>query len=180
MAIGDGEVYESEAINLDNKKRRVLVDRYARLKIDEAAMAQVAAAANGADDLSAQTRQNGGPSNVQAASQMGGTNAERAAEERRRASEGDATARRAAGKEYMAEPYKTGLLPGEEIVSDRSGRKTFLGAPAGQSMLRRVSLNFMLIANLLAARTHVGSKAGYCWRNAINVGIRRRGSTCCT
>jgi hypothetical protein len=124
---------------LDNKKRRVLVDRYARLKIDEAAMAQVAAAANGSGEAD-QTRQNGGgPSKRPRGDDGDGTTAERAAEERRRASEGDAASRRAAGKEYMAEPYKTGLLPGEEIVSDRSGRKTFLGAPAGQSMLRRVS-----------------------------------------
>ena len=81
----------------DSKKRRVIVDRFARFKMDEAAMAEVAAAAAAGDDAGSQP------------------------------------------KDYRAEPYQTHQLPGEEIVYDRIGRKTFLGAPAGKSMLRRVS-----------------------------------------
>jgi hypothetical protein len=73
-----------------DKKRRVIVDRYARFKIDEATMAAVAAQADGEE------------------------------------------------KTYKNEPYSASLLPGEEIVYDQTGRKTFLGAPAGKSMLRRV------------------------------------------
>jgi hypothetical protein len=42
-------------------------------------------------------------------------------------------------RSYRDEPYSTNLLPGEELVYDQTGRKTFLGAPAGKSMLRRVS-----------------------------------------
>jgi hypothetical protein len=74
------------------------VDRFARFKMDEAAMAEVAAAAAAGDDAGSKP------------------------------------------KDYRAEPYQTHQLPGEEIVYDRIGRKTFLGAPAGKSMLRRVSV----------------------------------------
>jgi hypothetical protein len=43
------------------------------------------------------------------------------------------------GKEdYKTETYHMNMNPGEEMVHDSVGRKTFLGAPAGQSMLRRV------------------------------------------
>jgi len=38
------------------------------------------------------------------------------------------------------------MKPGEEMVHDSVGRKTFLGAPAGASMLRRVSPS---ISNLI-------------------------------
>ena len=79
-----------------DKKRRVIVDRYARFKIDEAAMAAVAAQAAG--DKSDEP-----------------------------------------GKSYKDELYSVYQLPGEEIVYDQTGRRTFLGAPAGKSMLRRVS-----------------------------------------
>jgi hypothetical protein len=104
----------------DSKKRRVIVDRFARFKIDEAAMAAVAhAAAAGQEDTDSLT---GGDS--------------------RRSSGGELGPQMDAGKgkkDYRAEPYTTYLLPGEEMVYDRIGRKTFLGAAAGKSMLRRVS-----------------------------------------
>lgn len=94
----------------DNKKRRVIVDRLARFKIDEAALAEVAAAATkgetGGDPI---------PQTTLAQDQAKGGK-----------------------KDYKGEPYHTWLLPGEEMVHDRIGRKTFLGAPAGRSMLRRV------------------------------------------
>lgn len=83
------------------KNRRVIVDRYARFKIDEAAMAAVATQAAGGSKTSSDD---------------------------------------AAGKSYKDELYSVWQLPGEEIVYDQTGRKTFLGAPAGKSMLRRVSL----------------------------------------
>jgi hypothetical protein len=37
-----------------------------------------------------------------------------------------------------AEPYSAKALPGEEMVSDMQGRKTFLGTPAGKHMFRRL------------------------------------------
>ena len=104
----------------DNKKRRVIVDRFARFKIDEAAMAEVADAAAAGQELEDD-------------SAIGGDS--------RRSSGGQELAMDAGRgkKDYRAEPYTTYLLPGEEMVYDRIGRKTFLGAAAGKSMLRRVS-----------------------------------------
>lgn len=90
----------------DQKGRRVIIDRLARLKMDEAAMAELAAAA-------AVGKNSAGPSD-----------------------EGEAKSKE--NQDYK-KPYNTHLLPGEEMVHDRIGRKTFLGAPAGKSMLRRVS-----------------------------------------
>jgi hypothetical protein len=95
----------------DNKKRRVIVDRFARFKIGEAALADVAAAAT----------RDGSPA------------------------PGDSHAKDGSGgytdtaQDYKTETYRTFMNPGEEMVHDSVGRKTFLGAPAGQSMLRRVS-----------------------------------------
>jgi hypothetical protein len=141
---------EADKAGQDNKKRRVIVDRYARFKIDEAAMAQVAANAvtNGA---SKGAPMSGGPG-----PKLGENNRAFGSEDagqpplpggplrqKRSASDGDTFLAKAGSKDYMGEPYRTGLLPGEEIVYDRSGRKTFLGAPAGKSMLRRVSIVFI-------------------------------------
>jgi len=103
----------------DSKKRRVIVDRFARFKIDEAAMAAVA-------DAAAAGQESEGDSKLQI----------------RPSSSGNAGPAIDAGRgktDYKAEPYTTYLLPGEEMVYDRIGRKTFLGAAAGKSMLRRVS-----------------------------------------
>jgi hypothetical protein len=88
-----------------DKKRRVIVDRYARFKIDEAAMAAVQAQAEDTSE-----------------------------------------------NPYKDELYSVNQLPGEEIVYDQTGRKTFLGAPAGKSMLRRVSLVVRGVADGTASR----------------------------
>jgi hypothetical protein len=116
-----------------NKKRRVIVDRFARFKIDEAAMAAVAAAAGREAHPASSSPEDG----------SGGSERER----------------RKGG--YGAEPYNTHQLPGEEMVSDTIGRKTFLGAPAGKSMLRAVShLFYPLVQGLTwtATRTHNDEK----------------------
>jgi hypothetical protein len=39
---------------------------------------------------------------------------------------------------HYAEPYNAASLPGEDLVSDKQGSKTFLGAPAGKLMFRRL------------------------------------------
>lgn len=111
----------------DNKKRRVIVDRFARFKLDEAALAEVAAAASRERSHEPEghtTSTAGVPSNT-ASGPSGGSGAPRPPT-------GD-------GKEdYRSEPYRMFMNPGEEMVHDSVGRKTFLGAPAGQSMLRRI------------------------------------------
>jgi hypothetical protein len=96
----------------DSKKRRVIVDRFARFKIGEAALADVAAAAN---------RDSPGPGHPHI---------------------GDGEVK----EDYKTETYHMNMKPGEEMVHDSVGRKTFLGAPAGASMLRRVSPS---ISNLI-------------------------------
>lgn len=102
------------------QKRRVIVDRFARFKIDEAAMAAVASAAAAGNDPKTSPTSGG--------------------ESRRSSTTNDGYPIDAGRgkKNYRAEPYTTYLLPGEEMVYDRIGRKTFLGAAAGKSMLRRV------------------------------------------
>ncbi len=91
-------------------KRRVIVDRFARFKLDEAAMAEIAAAAkingSGALELNPQW-----PRWTQ-----------------------DELA-------YRLGSDSSHILSGEEMVRDALGRKTFIGAPAGRSMLRRVSVS---------------------------------------
>jgi len=92
----------------DSKKRRVIVDRFARFKIGEAALADMAAAAH-------RDSPGAGPPH----------------------SSGDGE-----GKvDYKTETYHMNMNPGEEMIQDKVGRKTFLGAPAGASMLRRVCLS---------------------------------------
>lgn len=119
-------------------KRRVIVDRFARFKIDEAAAA-AAAAGEGVDDSSpeaTQPRPNAtgpdAPGRLDADS-GGGGGAYGAVSAPTQSDHPDM-----GKKDYKLEPYRTHLLPGEEMVYDRSGRKTFLGAPAGKSMMRRV------------------------------------------
>lgn len=104
----------------DNKKRRVIVDRFARFKLDEAALAEVAAAAS----RERSHEPEGHPP-------MAMTGPEPNASGSRPAT-GDST------HNYKSEPYRMYMNPGEEMVHDSVGRKTFLGAPAGQSMLRRI------------------------------------------
>lgn len=96
----------------DNKKRRVIIDRFARFKLGEAALAEVAAAAS--RERSPQPPDAGGTSATTAPSTGDGN------------------------QDYKSEPYRMYMNPGEEMVRDSVGRKTFLGAPAGASMLRRL------------------------------------------
>lgn len=49
------------------------------------------------------------------------------------------TASSASGRrDHYTEPYSAHALPGEELVSDPAGRKTWLGTPAGKPMFRRL------------------------------------------
>lgn len=98
----------------DDNKRRVIVDRFARYKIGEAALADMAAAAG----------REGSPAPGDGLPH----------------SKDGSVGNPAGPQDYKAETYRTFMNPGEEMVHDSVGRKTFLGAPAGQSMLRRVSL----------------------------------------
>lgn len=41
-------------------------------------------------------------------------------------------------RSIYAEPYNAASLPGEDMVSDNAGQKTFLGAPAGKPIFRRL------------------------------------------
>jgi len=101
-------------------KRRVVVDRFARFKIDEAAMAAVASAAEAAGEM------------------PGGRRSRRSSGEGSRKTSSTDDSGSGVTKDYGTEPYATYLLPGEEMVHDKVGRKTFLGASAGRSMLRKV------------------------------------------
>jgi hypothetical protein len=100
----------------EDKRRRVIIDRLAKFKIDEVALAELAAAAAKGVKVEADGETISPP--------LAGGSLSTIAEE---------------NQDYK-KPYNTHLLPGEEMVRDRIGRKTFLGAPAGKSMLRRVSL----------------------------------------
>lgn len=100
----------------DSKKRRVIVDRFARFKIGEAALADVAAAAHRDSPAPGGVNMTSGQSGPGSQGQMQGQ----------------------AKEDYKTETYHMNMNPGEEMVHDSVGRKTFLGAPAGQSMLRRV------------------------------------------
>lgn len=44
----------------------------------------------------------------------------------------------ASKREIYSEPYDAASLPGEDMVSDKAGQKTFLGAPAGKPIFRRI------------------------------------------
>lgn len=44
----------------------------------------------------------------------------------------------ASRRDHYAEPYNVASLPGEDLVSDKQGAKTFLGAPAGKPIFRRL------------------------------------------
>ena len=78
----------------DNKKRRVIVDRFARFKLGEAALADVAAAAS--RERSPQQPDTGRPST--------------------------ATATADGNQDYKSEPYRMYMNPGEEMVHDSDAR----------------------------------------------------------
>ncbi|WVQ72452.1 hypothetical protein IAR50_002004 [Cryptococcus sp. DSM 104548] len=101
----------------DGKKRRVIIDRYARFQLNDA---------QGAGNV-ARLVQNSASNAVKA---------ERLSEEAAFGDEGQANTQSPNSADYKAEPYTANLLPGEEIMHDTSGRTVYLGASAGQSMLR--------------------------------------------
>ncbi|ORX35799.1 fungal-specific transcription factor domain-domain-containing protein [Kockovaella imperatae] len=111
----------------DTKKRRVIVDRYARLKMGEVvSLAHEAGAVTDGEGPEGDATPNG---HARRGSKDDGEPGQD-----RHGSVGAGGEK----KDYWAEPYTTYFLPGEEMVEDRIGRRTFLGASAGKSMLRRL------------------------------------------
>ena len=137
-------ISELEDKGQDSKKRRVIVDRFARFKIDEAAMAAVASAAAAHRHDVPIRGGGGGDGDGDEAMMM--VKLEHDVEGRTGGAAGGGEEEK---KDYRTEPYTTNLLPGEEMVYDRIGRRTFLGATAGKSMLRRVSTAVPTFISLL-------------------------------
>nr|XP_019011068.1 uncharacterized protein I206_04376 [Kwoniella pini CBS 10737]OCF49849.1 hypothetical protein I206_04376 [Kwoniella pini CBS 10737] len=108
-ATGNNSAEESAG---EDKKRRVIVDRFARFKLDEAKDVENAAAAAG-------SRTKG---SINSSIDSSSLKEDPAGHQ----------------SDYKSEPYQTYLLPGEEISSDITGRKVYLGASTGKSMLRRL------------------------------------------
>lgn len=84
-------------------KRKVIVDRFAKFKLGEAA-------SNGMSGWSVTTPSDASPESTVSLSR----------------------------RDHYAEPYNVASLPGEDLVSDKQGSKTFLGAPAGKPIFRRL------------------------------------------
>ncbi|OCF33020.1 hypothetical protein I316_05358 [Kwoniella heveanensis BCC8398] len=108
----------------DNKQRRVIVDRFARFKLDEAKNAENSAAAGSSGKTTPSTLKSS-TGNKQISSIAG-------------SSQASSSLYTPANTDYKKETYQSFLLPGEEMSSDKSGRKIFLGALTGKSMLRRL------------------------------------------
>ena len=128
----------------EQKKRRVIVDRFARFKIDEAAMQEVAAqaASNSAESLSTTSPQGQVPFPLRATIELSPVDtAYQFSSEAPNSGVQDGDGK-GGPDDYRAEEYKTHLLPGEEMFADQTGRKTFLGVTSGRAMLRRVSTPF--------------------------------------
>lgn len=113
----------------------MIVGRFASFKMDEAAMAEVAATAAG-----------GGQARIAAAQALEEARMAQAMASRNpsvTSGPDDTLSPKSPdlplANEEAEEPYRHYLIPGEEIIKDSSGRKTFLGPPAGRSMIRRVS-----------------------------------------
>ncbi|WWC89229.1 uncharacterized protein L201_004147 [Kwoniella dendrophila CBS 6074] len=120
----------------EDKKRRVIVDRFARFKLDEAKDVENSAAAAGSRSITpnppAWAPQSVIPSrsgNLHIRSNIDPTAL-------RDSPAGPSTTH--GNDDYKSEPYQTYLLPGEEMSSDKTGRKVFLGVSTGKSMLRRL------------------------------------------
>ncbi|KAK8864494.1 hypothetical protein IAR55_001744 [Kwoniella newhampshirensis] len=135
-----------DAVPDDGKKRRVIVDRFARFKLDEAKHAENSAAAaasgNGTPTWApCKALSSKGSNDVDSRGSSGeSTESGKAVAE---ASSSQSQPHVGAGRsgtteDYRTEPYSSHLLPGEEMVADRSGTKTFLGDSAGKSMLRKL------------------------------------------
>ncbi|WVF71283.1 hypothetical protein IAT40_006086 [Kwoniella sp. CBS 6097] len=109
----------------DNKKRRVVVDRFARFKLDEAKNAEKSAAAGSSGNITPSAAM------INVANKQNSPSG---------ASQGShaSSLHNPASNDYRKEMYQAYLLPGEEMSSDKSGRKIFLGALTGKSMLRRL------------------------------------------
>ena len=138
----------------ERKRRRVIVDRFARFKMDEAAMAEVAAAAAAQGGLGAQQARIAADQAMEEA-HMAQAQASRKSSITSNPEELSVSPPSQSQVDEAQEPYKPYLLPGEEMVKDSSGRKTFLGPPAGRSMIRRVSciLHSVLADHQLAELT---------------------------
>ncbi|WVQ80822.1 hypothetical protein IAT38_002929 [Cryptococcus sp. DSM 104549] len=127
----------SDDADNNGKKRRVIVDRFAHFKLDEAKAAENDAGPYYSDRP---------PEAVKVKAEWAPDKASDALEEEAR--KGEEVGSSAKGstdvssdkdkEDYRAEPYSTHLLPGEEMVYDSTGRQVFLGASAGKSMLRRL------------------------------------------
>ncbi|TYJ55982.1 hypothetical protein B9479_003367 [Cryptococcus floricola] len=111
----------------DGENRRVIIDRYARFKLDEAQAA----------DNVARLGQNPAPVTDKAERSSQEASGGDEGPTRTQNGEGHESGRQGSGSaDYRAEPYTANLLPGDEIMHDTSGRTVYLGASAGQSMLR--------------------------------------------
>ncbi|RXK36927.1 hypothetical protein M231_05829 [Tremella mesenterica] len=116
------------------QRRRIIVDRFARFKLDEAAMMQVAASAiiqpfSQTATLPTQRSTPNIPAEHTLSSSVRNDGITTNHVDERK--EGN-------GNWYRKEPYSTHLLAGEEMVVDGVGQKTFLGVTAGRALLRRL------------------------------------------
>lgn len=110
------------------KKRKLIVDRFARFKLDEAHHGMLARTAIGNAMAAEQgLRLNVDPDSSDTAADDG---APRTTDGRRRTS-----------AEQSVEPYiaHASSIPGEELVGDAQGREAYVGVPGGRSMLRRLA-----------------------------------------
>lgn len=109
------------------KKRKLIVDRFARFKLDEAHHGMLARTAIG----NAMAAEQGLRLNLDPESDASaGDGAPRTIDGRRRTS-----------AEQSVEPYiaHANSVPGEELVGDAQGREAYVGVPGGRSMLRRLA-----------------------------------------
>lgn len=100
------------------KKRRMIVDRYARFKLDEAHHGMLAKTAI----ENAMAAENYAPGQEDPMMNFGNPS-------------------RKSSFEHAAEPYVAHIssAPGEELVGDAQGREAYVGGPGGRSMLRRLA-----------------------------------------
>ncbi|WRT66485.1 uncharacterized protein IL334_003444 [Kwoniella shivajii] len=119
----------------EDKKRRVIVDRFARFKLDEAKDAENSAAAAGIGNNSSNPPFWAPQSTIHPKSGINRTSFSNYSPHQ------EMTAGPSSGSaknDYRSEPYQTYLLPGEEMSQDKDGREVYLGASTGKSMLRRL------------------------------------------
>jgi len=121
-------------------RRRVILDRFTKVKLDEMTMAEYAPAIY---DVSYSRRAEGK------------SNSHEEDPQKTAFSDSFSPPTPSSSKtSYGAEPYSSNLLPGEELVHDKMGRRIFLGAPAGMSMMRRVSFAIWALLMISCARSY--------------------------